>query len=620
MEHHDANELNDGDPWEPQPNDEIDLDADEEDEDDSEDDDEEEEADDEAPAVPDALNLLNFTMFDGGIADDESEKDGVEPKPRRKATDADIVSSNFGLTCLRQAHIPFPQTLYFVCSEGIVADHPVLKGGTVVQIGMKKQSFLNVVFRRYFAFCKEKKSPLLLSTDDLEFVHTSILNGEDNAEGAALMKNDRIAVRREQEDDRCLSAKTARELRESERTYFAQMNSMMKTADFQDTGDIVLSCQGPKGLVSCHSFMIRNRCPWLWGLVEDARKQQSGRQSVITLPTEDDILDASAYRPVKVEESSSAAAHIESDDDEDMAGSSNESRPTKLWVHVPYSAEAVRLLLEYIYTNRVVPLGLEAFSKSCKKQCFFKKNDGPIPPFTLRHTKWPNSGTPTIMFQDTLDTVTLAHIAGFPRLALMSEIAASHLVTFDNVVDGLVACETVERLYGAPMVHLRKIAMRLVIQTDYDLDGGVGDFLRHAMREQGALLVPTLLAGTNELIEASKEEQRSKNCSQSPISVSARSLTPRGKRDWRSAVYCNIDKFDKADAQERSRERKKRRKTKHDDSTEDDSWTVRPTQSLTSNRLEKIWQHAKGRGIRQAARKAIARKTIEACLPRRGGP
>lgn len=450
-----------------------------------------------------------------------------------------------------------------------------------------------------------------LSASDLEFVHATILNGEDNAEGAALMKNDRIRVRREQEDDRCLSAKTARETRESERTYFAQLNRMKHTADFEATGDIVLSCQGPNGLVSCNSFMIRIRCPWLWELVEDAQKQQSGRQSVITLPTttEEDILDAQPYRPDKVEESS-FAAHIETDDDEDM-DEPNESRPTRLWVPVPYSARVVRILLEYIYTNRVVSLGLEAFSKACKKQSIYKKNDGPVPPYTLRHAKWPNNGHPTVEFLDALDAVTLAHAAGFPRLALMCEIAASCLVTFDNVIDALVACEAVAKTFGSPMVHLRKIAIRLVIQTDYDLDGGVGSFLKYAIKEKGALLVPTLLSGTNELIEASREEQRSKTNTQSPISVSSRSITPRGKRDWRSAVYSNIEKVDKADVQERARERKKRRKTKQlDDFSEDDSWTVRSTQALAVNRMQKLWQHTKGRGVRPVTRR-IARKAIK---------
>jgi hypothetical protein len=528
------------------------------------------------------------------------------------------------------------QTLYFVCPDAIMADHPVLKGRTVVQIGMRKQSFLNVVFKRFVEYCHETLS-CSIDLASLEFVHATVLNGDDNAEGAALMKNDRITVRREQELDRSVSAKNARDQRDSERAYFQQLAHLVRQAEADDTADVVLNCQGLNGLVNCHSFMIHTRCAWLWGLIEDARKLENGRQSVLTLPPadgddcEDDddddgrIVDIKNYRPVKVEKSS--AAHIENDEDdrgvrEHATDRSVSQAPNKVWVNVPYSAEAVRVLLEYCYTNRVISLGLEAFSKACKKQSIFKKNTGPVPPFTLRHTKWPNMGVSKVSMDTALEATRLAHIAGFPRLALMCEVAASYHVTFDNVVEALTACETVETEYGSPLVHLRRIAMRLLIQTDYDLDGGVGNFLKHALKEKGALLVPTILAGTNQLLEANLEEQKNKHSSQSPISVSARTATPRNKRDWKASVYSNLEKFDRLDAHERSRERKRRRKLKRGEEVPaaNDSWTVRFAQGLVESRLQKMWQHAKS-GVRSAIKpiaplKLQARKTT---TRRRGG-
>jgi hypothetical protein len=468
---------------------------------------------------------------------------------------------------------------------------------------------------------------------DLEFVHATVLNGDDNAEGAALMKNDRITVRREQEDDRCVTAKHARVQRDSERHYFEQLAGLVVQRPLllpaaaqgtmvDDMADVILNCQqggsSLNGLVHCHSFMIRARCAWLWGLIEDARKLENGRQSVLTLPVDaedhdhdcadnadddDDgrIVDITNYRPVKVEESS-AAAHIESDEDDravvrDHATDHSVTHaPNKVWVNVPYSAEAVRILLEYCYTNRVFCLGLEAFSKACKKQSIFKKNTGPVPPITMRHNKWPNMGVSTVTMATALEATRLAHVAGFPRLALMCEVAASNHVTFDNVVEALIACETIENEYGSPLVHLRKIAMRILIQTDYDLDGGVGDFLKYALKEKGSLLVPTLLAGTNQLLEASHEDQKNKHSSQSPISVSARTATPRNKRDWKTSVYSNLEKFDRADALERARERKRRRKLKRGEevaTVANDGWAVRFAQGLVENRLQKMWQHTK---------------------------
>lgn len=536
------------------------------------------------------------------------------------------------------------QTLYFVCPEAIVADHPVLKGRTVVQIGMKKQSFLNVVFKRFVDYCNEKLASSSLSSStialaDLEFVHATVLNGDDNAEGAALMKNDRITVRREQEDDRCATAKHAREQRDSERYYFEQFAGLVvqrplllpaaAQGPVDDMADVILNCQqggsSLNGLVHCHSFMIRARCAWLWGLIEDARKLENGRQSVLTLPVDaedhehdcadnddnddDDgrIVDIKNYQPVKVEESP-AAAHIESDED-DRAGVRDHATdhsvthaPNKVWVNVPYSAEAVRILLEYCYTNRVFCLGLEAFSKACKKQSIFKKNTGPVPPITMRHNKWPNMGVSTVTMATALEATRLAHVAGFPRLALMCEVAASNHVTFDNVVEALIACETIETEYGSPLVHLRKIAMRILIQTDYDFDGGVGDFLKYALKEKGSLLVPTLLAGTNQLLEASHEDQKNKHSSQSPISVSARTATPRNKRDWKTSVYSNLEKFDRADALERARERKRRRKLKRGEevaAVANDGWAVRFAQGLVENRLQKMWPKC---GVRSASK------------------
>jgi hypothetical protein len=98
---------NNGQAWVAPQNDvDMDLEDDEEDEeeeegeddsdDDGEDDDEE---DDGVQPIPDVLGLSGFSVFDGGIADDDIEEDNVTTaatggKPQ-KATEADIVRCFF---------------------------------------------------------------------------------------------------------------------------------------------------------------------------------------------------------------------------------------------------------------------------------------------------------------------------------------------------------------------------------------------------------------------------------------------------------------------------------------------------------------------------------------------
>lgn len=79
--------------WVAPQNEDMEMEDDEDDEeeeehDDSEDDDEEDE--DEVAPLPDVLGLNDFNVFDAGIADDEIEQ-SEKPKPREKATEADIV-------------------------------------------------------------------------------------------------------------------------------------------------------------------------------------------------------------------------------------------------------------------------------------------------------------------------------------------------------------------------------------------------------------------------------------------------------------------------------------------------------------------------------------------------
>jgi hypothetical protein len=71
----------------------------EEEEEEGEDDSDEDEGEDDdgVPLLPDVLGLTGYNVFDGGIADDDTEEDNgttnaaAAGKPREKATEADIV-------------------------------------------------------------------------------------------------------------------------------------------------------------------------------------------------------------------------------------------------------------------------------------------------------------------------------------------------------------------------------------------------------------------------------------------------------------------------------------------------------------------------------------------------
>ena len=216
---------------------------------------------------------------------------------------------------------------------------------------------------------------------------------------------------------------------------------------------------------------------------------------------------------VKVEpqrDSSHVAAEIENDEEDlnaESDTSNNESRISidnskLLYIEIKdHPPEAMKILLEYCYTNRVENLGFEAFMLSCRTKPQYKKMQGPVPPFSLR--RWPNSGEPTIMFDVALAGIRLAEEAQLPRLSLMCEIAAAQLVDHFHAVDALSACEEQRQLTGNPLPRLRKATMEIVLVSYHSFDESVTiSFLKNALLEKSSLLIPTLITGTMEAIEA----------------------------------------------------------------------------------------------------------------------
>lgn len=461
------------------------------------------------------------------------------------------------LTCVQMLFLECMETLPDICPN-----HTILRPGITVSIGLDKTTKLSAVFQRYCDYLNEQYPITTIQVSDLDFVHCTVLNGNDTAETSALMKNDRIQVRKNAKDERDAEAEQHRLQREADREYFRDMRQLLDTIGSK-TCDVLLDCRGKlvdeKGLnqevlrtdVRGHSVLLSKRCKWLGDIIQNAREELE-RQSVVTLPDQenqvgdgaarhpeaasmpdeddDDGIEALPYAPEhNEEEHNHEAAEIENDDDEDVkmakprqesldifssAGSGN-----LLWVTIPnHAPDAVRLLLEYSYTNRVVPLGQEAFIVACRTKGDRRRPfNGPVAPYhnhSSRTRGWPNNGLPIVSFAVALAGVSLAEEAKMKRLSLMCEVAASQLVEPSNVVEALSRCTTQEKLTGNPLPRLRKAAMDVLLRNG---QRGVVDIcrtptFRRALEEKSATIVPSLLVGTMEALNPEKGKNPTAGC------------------------------------------------------------------------------------------------------------
>lgn len=560
---------------------------------------------------------------------------------------------------------PF-QTLFFTGTDPFFPNHPVLKLGVTVQIGLDKSCKLSTVFERYVEFCNEQQQQQgdsdqnMVVVKDLEFLHTQVLSGHDTVEAAALMKNDRISVRREQSHVR-LEEEAANKLqRDLDCEFFQQLRQMLPNQNLKvsvdEWADTVLDCRGSlmnirsneclrlETTIKCHSVLIYKRCPWLRRMI-DASRQENARRSVVTVPEatkqEFEDEDFELMQQIKVEpvrDDESAVAQIENDDDDQVNNPENSLRRASrnsdvvmgeddasfsaddmrqlqaadanlVWTVIEnHPPEAMLLLLEYCYSNRVVPLGCEAFVASCKTKPQNKKLHGPVPPFELRPTRWPNGGEPTVTFAVAIAGMQLAEEAEMPRLSFMCEIAAAQLVDPTCAVDALAACETQRQLTGNSLPRLRKATMDIVFRAQIQSDKGASNLLKKALRVKGPLLIPTLITGAMEAVEAGEKKKQHHSHS---------SFLTGEKRDWQTMAYSYFDKFDKIDAKERDRERRKSRGGGVSEE-EDKSSAI-----FADDELFSLWGES---GARRLSLKRMSHhlggamgNRVVANLPRRGG-
>ena len=499
------------------------------------------------------------------------------------------------------------QLLFFTCDEvlDVAPNHPILRPGVIVSIGLEKNTKLSSVFFRFAQFCNEASAEKI-ELNDLEFFHCQLLNGNDTMEASALMKNDKIHVRRVRTAEREAEAERKRLQRDADRTYFQQLRHLMPDLGGSKTSDVVLDCRGKLvdesgrnqqllcTTVRAHSAILSKRCKWIAAIIQQAKIEAAQKsileQSRSTTPDggrvgqefldvnarriesdskmadeveEDDEIEVLAYPFDSCKRIASGAAEIENDEDEEQASliprveepcrsgspilcAQPQSRSAKdlLWVTLQdHSPEAIKLLLEYCYTNRVIPLGQEAFVQSCRTKPH--KHQGPIPPYQNSASgsrRWPNNGHPIVSFPVALAGIALAEEAGMHRLSLMCEVAASQLLSLTNVVEALSMCTNQKFLTGNSLPRLRKSAMEIVFKSGSRgvIELGRSPAFRRALEERASVIVPTLLEGTMEAVTLHEKA--------------------RGLKGDRSALTVScFDDLDRDDCYKRERERRKRR-------------------------------------------------------------
>jgi hypothetical protein len=258
--------------------------------------------------------------------------------------------------------------------------------------------------------------------------------------------------------------------------------------------------------------------------------------------------------------------------------SADATHTSPLSVTLRHPEEAVRLLLEYLYTNRAVDLGHDAFVTGCRTKPSHSK--GPVCPFVIgtgtSRRRWPNRGEPTVSYGTAVALVRLAFEAGLPRLALMGEVAASQLVKSDCVVEALSFCHEAKYELGRDLERLRKAAMDVVLRpSSHHSKQGVWVYpsFRHELKEKRNVLVPTLISGTMEALSdaataaataaAALKLSHHGHGRSAVLPLSYQKLQNQfvkyDTEEWRSTVHKSFRQLDRLDKSRREEERRKRR-------------------------------------------------------------
>jgi len=557
--------------------------------------------------------------------------------------------------------------LLFQCYEDLQNQPESLaQRGTTISIGFDKTIKLCTVFSHFANFCnRNSPSEDSISYTDLEFVHNQVLIGNETAEGAALMKNDVVKVRKNRRAEKKAMKEIKRIQASSDYEYFKEMRNLFSKPATNIFYDTVIDCGGEDSTFECifevNSAIVGKRCPWLQRKISSGQKRtnahklnripidnapssmgEKGRRGVkrkITSSTltengigssgepavaaatgavgsknscpvgvspsnnrredqkvrsreikvedtqnqavDDSLDDEDSIRPFPLQEElplphkvKQMAAEVV-DEEEDLpesadnkvceksdtgpapgivvsSSSNNDSIDVEgdglmqkevTWVTLnQYHPQAVKLLLEYCYTNRCLPLGKEAFHKA---------NVGRV---IEPYEHWPNSGRPTISMSVALSAIELAEEANMPRFSLMCEISACQLLTSRNLLEALSLCTQQQQRTGNPLKFLRNSATEDVLRRPDFLC--TKDFQATLLKKR-ELVVPSILKGTQEVMS---ELKSTKTSSTSRSTSSSHKKGRENKNPWAYTQFDLLDKRERASERLRHAVRRKRQR------------------------------------------------------------
>lgn len=272
-----------------------------------------------------------------------------------------------------------------------------------------------------------------------------------------------------------------------------------------------------------------------------------------------------------------------------------------LVVTLSHPPEAVKLLLEYCYTNRVTSLGYHAFVKSFKQSNTIQHDPmiaphiatvGPFNSTIKNRANWPNFGLPSISLAVALAGIQLAEEAGLSRLSYMCECAATILVTEYTSLEALALCESQYQKTGNCLPTLRKTVMMYHLMGDGSK--GVLELysmpsFKRTLRDRSEFVAPSMMLGVMEVMKEGKWIHQMKGF-------------PKKRDEIRKRIF---DRFDNDDTLTRKRERIRQRqerwskRSKHGDSNpyhleENDEFTfdeyvVHEDEDILTDREGKVW-------------------------------
>jgi len=406
---------------------------------------------------------------------------------------------------------------------------------------------------------------MMLPVERLEFSHVDTFDDWQHfPDQCRLMSNDEIIVRLKNESKSGVDKKEKdEEMHAIELNYFRELHAL----EGSDGADIIFDCMdtidGQKLLstsVRGHSAVLSKRCEFVAEKIRSARQLFS---PPTTIPTNDAAQPNTPTTPgVNVIADGSGSDESGDDEIDTNNGERNASTPMnniidneKPLLRISLSnhhPKAVKLLLEYCYTNRCLGLGTVAFThvvdlkreERLKKEALEKEmgvgnisnnenksdnktyqlpsvevlnqelrdgthrdedNNNEDEVLEVKHNKQIVKSEvyasempelPTVSFSVAISALELGLEAKMASFSLMCELAAAALIDSQNVARALAQCSLSLTTYGNGLPHLKQAALEYLKSPTNVVAVSTDKVFLSTLTKQGEYIVDDLLKGT----------------------------------------------------------------------------------------------------------------------------